>query len=221
MSAQIHEDYRTLAWKELVTQLPGILGVEFSLENGAIREVHILSDQSRNPKQIVRDVQSAMLARFQVELDHRVISVAQVPGAIAGSRGRLICDRLELTTGRDGSSAAVHLLLEDKVFIGKAKCDLTTTGRLRSIALATVDALNQLPAPGSSFSVEEVRSTALGEHQAMLVGLLLKSGGKTEALLGACYEGEDSNFSVVMATLDAVNRRLPTLPRADSTFRNA
>ena len=134
---------------------------------------------------------------------------------------RLICDRLELTTGRDGSSAAVHLLLEDKVFIGKAKCDLTTTGRLRSIALATVDALNQLPAPGSSFSVEEVRSTALGEHQAMLVGLLLKSGGKTEALLGACYEGEDSNFSVVMATLDAVNRRLPTLPRADSTFRNA
>ena len=87
-----------------------------------------------------------MLARFQVELDHRVISVAQVPGAIAGSRGRLICDRLELTTGRDGSSAAVHLLLEDKVFIGKAKCDLTTTGRLRSIALATVDALNQLPA---------------------------------------------------------------------------
>ena len=192
MSAQIHEDSRTLAWKELVTQLPGILGVEFSLENGAIREVHILSDQSRNPKQIVRDVQSAMLARFQVELDHRVISVAQVPGAIAGSRGRLICDRLELTTGR-----------------------------LRSIALATVDALNQLPAPGSSFSVEEVRSTALGEHQAMLVGLLLKSGGKTEALLGACYEGEDSNFSVVMATLDAVNRRLPTLPRADSTFRNA
>ena len=156
-----------------------------------------------------------------MELDHRVISVAQVPGAIAGSRGRLICDRLELTTGRDGSSAAVHLLLEDKVFIGKAKCDLTTTGRLRSIALATVDALNQLPAPGSSFSVEEVRSTALGEHQAMLVGLLLKSGGKTEALLGACYEGEDSNFSVVMATLDAVNRRLPTLPRADSTFRNA
>ena len=36
-----------------------------------------------------------LLARFQVELDHRVVSVAQVPGPIA-RQGRLICDRLEL-----------------------------------------------------------------------------------------------------------------------------
>ena len=78
-----------------------------------------------------------------------------------------------------------------------------------------MDALNQVLAPSCSFSLDEIRSTALGEHQAMLVGLLLKNGGKTEALLGACYEGEDPNFSAALATLDAVNRRLPTLPRRE------
>ena len=202
------------AWKELITQLPGILGAEFSLEDGAIREVHILSDQSRGPKQIVRDVQSALLARFQVELDHRVVSVAQVPGHIARP-ARLVCDRLELSTGRSGASASVYLNLEDHIYHGSSQCDLSTTGRFRSIALATVDALNQVLSSGCSFSLEEIRSTALGAQQAMLVGLILKNGGKTEALLGACYEGEDPNFSAVLATLDAVNRRLPTLPRRE------
>ena len=215
MSPQSHLSSGPAAWKELVTQLPGILGAEFSLENDTIREVHILSDQSRSPKQIVRDVQSALLARFRVELDHRVVSVAQVPGPIA-RRGRLICDSLELSTGRSGASASVYLNLEDKIYHGSSQCDLSTTGRFRSIALATVDALNQVLAPGCSFSLDEIRSTALGEHQAMLVGLLLKNGGKTEALLGACYEGEDPNFSAALATLDAVNRRLPTLPRCEN-----
>ena len=215
MTPQSHLSSGPAAWKELVTQLPGILGAEFSLENDIIREVHILSDQSRSPKQIVRDVQSALLARFQVELDHRVVSVAQVPGPIA-RRGRLICDRLELSTGRSGASASVYLNLEDKIYRGSSQCDLSTTGRFRSIALATVDALNQVLAPGYSFSLDEIRSTTLGEHQAMLVGLLLKHGGKTEALVGACYEGEDPNFSAALATLDAVNRRLPTLPRGEN-----
>ena len=114
-----------------------------------------------------------------------------------------------------GASASVYLNLEDHIYQGSSQCDLSTSGRFRSIALATVDALNQVLAPGCSFSLDEVRSTTLGEHQAMLVGLLLKHGGKTEALLGACYEGEDPNFSAALATLDAVNRRLPTLPRRE------
>ena len=215
MTPQSHLSSGPAAWKELVTQLPGILGAEFSLENDIIREVHILSDQSRSPKQIVRDVQSALLARFQVELDHRVVSVAQVPGPIA-RRGRLICDRRELSTGRSGASASVYLNLEDKIYRGSSQCDLSTTGRFRSIALATVDALNQVLAPGCSFSLDEIRSTTLGEHQAMLVGLLLKNGGKTEALLGACYEGEDPNVTAAPATLVAVNRPLPTLPRGEN-----
>lgn len=221
MNLQSHDETRTEPWKSLITQLPGVLGAEFTLEDGKIREVHILSDQSRSPKQIVRDVQSAMLAQFQVELDHRLVSVAQVPGPIAGSRGRLICDRIDLSTGRSGSTATVHLTLEEHIYSGSAKCDQSTSGRYRSIAQAAVDALNEILAPGHAFAVEEVRAAPLGEHQAILVGLLLKSGGKIEALLGACYEGEDPNFSVALATLDAVNRRFPTLPRAEQHSRTA
>lgn len=202
-------------WKELVTRLPGVLGAEFSLENGAIREVHILSDQSRGPKQIVRDVQSALLAKFGVELDHRIVSVAQIPRtSLAEKPLRLCCEQLELSTSREEASACVALGLGERRMAGRASGDRTAGGRTRTIAQAAVSALNQLLAPGHAFSLEEVRRTELGGRPAVLVGLLLKSGGKTEALLGACYEREDPNFSVALAVLDAANRRLATLPTA-------
>ena len=80
------------------------------------------------------------------------------------------------------------------------------------------------PGLGLEFDLNRVAVILLGRPiywygiilaAAMLVGLLLKHGGKTEALLGACHEGEDPNFSAALATLDAVNRRLPTLPRRE------
>ena len=99
------------AWKALTEQLPGILNVEFVISSGAVREVHVLSDQSRTPKQIVRDIQSALLARFQLTLDHRIISVAQIPGLPGLDSRRLICDHLELSTGRTELQASVTLRL--------------------------------------------------------------------------------------------------------------
>ncbi|NCB62598.1 MAG: hypothetical protein EOM52_03130 [Clostridia bacterium] len=201
-------------WKNLITRLPGVLGAEFVLEGDAVREVHVLSDLSRGPKQIVRDVQSALLTRFQLELDHRIISVAQIPGALQSRGRRVICDRLELTIGRDCSAAAVCLRVDGDAYIGKATCDLSASGRLRAIALATAEALNQIISSSCRFAVDDVRRVPMGQRQAVLVGLSLHLNGKTEALLGACYEGEDPNFSAALATLDAVNRRLSTLPAA-------
>lgn len=204
----------TDSWKTLVNRLPGVLGVEFHVENGVVREVHVLSDQSRGPKQIVRDVQSALLAKFQLELDHRTISVAQIPAPPQENSRRLVFERLDLMSSRDGVSVAVYLRRGDDTFEGRSQCDLTIAARVRAIAHAAVEAINSIVAPTCRFSLEDVRTTSVGEHPAVLVGLVLKVDGKSESLLGACYVGDDSNASVILATLDAVNRRLLTLPCA-------
>src|SRR5215510_12447749 len=46
-------------------------------------EVHVLSDQSKTPKQTVRDVRSVAHTVFGIELDHRIVSVAQLDTADA------------------------------------------------------------------------------------------------------------------------------------------
>lgn len=210
----MENDVKISAWKSLISSLPGVLGVEFVLQDAAVREVHILADQSRGAKQIVRDVQSAMLARFQVELDHRIISVAQIPGTMCEAGCRLICEELALTAGRESVSVTVRLGLGERSYTGQSVCDLSAASRVRGIAQATVEALNLLVLPGSRFLLEDVQGTCMKESKAVLASLLLQQGNKMEALLGACYEGEDPNFSVVLATLDAVNRRLAMLPHA-------
>lgn len=49
-----------------------------------IREVHIVTSSKRPAKQIVRDVQTLLLARFQRDIDFRIVSVAFTsPGATA------------------------------------------------------------------------------------------------------------------------------------------
>jgi len=73
-------------WKvsaeKLILSLRDIVGASITLdpETQEITEVSILAEGNRPPKQIVRDVRSALRAEYQVDLDYRRISVAQKRG---------------------------------------------------------------------------------------------------------------------------------------------
>lgn len=211
MAEQIRRDTRADAWKALVSRLPGILGAEFILEGNDVREVHVLSDQSRSPKQIVRDIQSAMQARFQIEIDHRIVSVAQIPGPLRETHHRLICDRVSVSTGRTTGTVTVYLRLDEDEYTGSADCDLTSGSRARAVAQATVEALNGMLKTNCRILLEDVRRVQMADRYSVLVGVQLRIGNQIDRLLGACYEGEDASFSAAQATLDAVNRRFLTL----------
>jgi hypothetical protein len=80
-----------LIWKEqLEVALRGLRDVQAArviAEGETIREIHILSRPGgRGPKQIVRDVQTVVVARFGRTIDHRVISIAQ-PGEPSPEQG--------------------------------------------------------------------------------------------------------------------------------------
>src|SRR5882672_10425659 len=59
--------------------LKGLRDIEDAVIQGQgdeIREIHIVTSSTRPAKQIVRDVQTLLLARFHRVIDHRVVSVA-------------------------------------------------------------------------------------------------------------------------------------------------
>lgn len=45
---------------------------------GVPTEVHVLASPGKPPKQVVRDVQSMAMAGFDLEIDHRIVSVVQI-----------------------------------------------------------------------------------------------------------------------------------------------
>lgn len=62
----------------LLNSLTGVMSVRMVAKpGGAIEEIHVLTTEEVSPKQTVRNVESALQAHFDLEVDHRKISVAQ------------------------------------------------------------------------------------------------------------------------------------------------
>ena len=66
-------------YQELLSKIPGILNVRIiaDADNNTLTEIHVLSNTSRSPKQIARDIQSALLASYNIRMNHKIISIAR------------------------------------------------------------------------------------------------------------------------------------------------
>ena len=83
--------------ESLLETLNGVLSARVvARPGGPVEEVHLLTTDEIQPKQTVRNVESALQAQFGLSIDHRKISVAQttrreikvVPGEPAVRRER-------------------------------------------------------------------------------------------------------------------------------------
>jgi len=64
--------------ENLLTSLEGVLSARVvTTPLGEVSEVHVLAQAGLSPKQVVRNVESALLAQLGLKVDHRKISVAQ------------------------------------------------------------------------------------------------------------------------------------------------
>ena len=66
-----------------------------SSDEGVIQEIHNLADPSKSPKQLVRDIESTIMASFGIPVDHKKISIAQLGHETAPPSER---SRVEPTT---------------------------------------------------------------------------------------------------------------------------
>ena len=64
--------------ENLLTSLEGVLSARVvTTPLGEVSEVHILANAGLAPKQLVRNIESALLAQLGLRVDHRKISIAQ------------------------------------------------------------------------------------------------------------------------------------------------
>jgi hypothetical protein len=69
--------------EDLLSSLKGVVSVRVvARPGGNIEEIHLLTTTDVAPKQTVRNVESALKAHFHLEVDHRIISVAQSTEAV-------------------------------------------------------------------------------------------------------------------------------------------
>ena len=191
--------------------------------DGEIIECHVLADRTRNIKQLVRDVQSALMAKFHVDLDYKLISVAQVDNLddIIQSKpedteaGRAEAPRVLLKSfmmGYEGSNikASVTLGIAGNAYNGEAVGSGSVASRYKTLAQAVVNAVNYNADAALTLSVLDVQRFHINGQNAYAVAIYYRCMGREDVLLGSAIIREDENMAVVKAALDALNRRVFT-----------
>ncbi|MDI3299451.1 MAG: hypothetical protein QJR08_09815 [Bacillota bacterium] len=210
----------------LVKQLPSVIGARVVVnEWGGIEEIHVLATDERSPKALVRDVQSALAARWGLMVDYRKVSVAQQAVPRAPSRVRLAVASLQATTDLLRDVIRVDVSLEEQApaatlwpldppgklagpFRGSAEGVHSGRGMLRVAAEATLAALNQAVDPQVRFFLEEAGEGGIAGRRLILVSVLLRTSRSEEPLVGSALLAGDPVRAAVNATLAACNRRL-------------
>lgn len=200
--------------EKVIRQLRDVLSARVVVDkHGAIQEIHVLVSSNRSPKQVVRDIESALLASHGIVVDHRKISVAQMQGALLRSlRNRLRVADVEITVNGTKAEASVHLQRGSETFTGQAAGQGSQSNQLRLIATATVRAVEQACQMSDQIAVEDINpNVVVAGRQVVVVVVNMLSQYGEDVLAGSALVRHDLNRAVVNAVLDALNRRTAAL----------
>ncbi len=208
---------RSLAdYEQALKQIRSVSAARIRMtEQGEIEEIHILAGGERNPKQIVRDVESVLVVQFGLEFDHKKISIAQVgeevlpPPGPEWVRPKLVGVTLKTLHGT--AEVTVELQVGERVVAGDAQGFSSSYNKLRLLMEATVKALNSLELEKCLLVPEDVAVTELAKHKVAQVAVTLVCPAGEQLLVGCALVKNDDREAVVKATLDAVNRKMRVL----------
>ena len=199
-------------WQELICRLEGVQAAQVVFaENGMPCEIHVLAGPEKSSKSLVRDIQSALTAQFGVQVDHRIISVAQLSEGLA-PRGdfRLAHTGLAIKSAGGRVSASVTLARGCDTYTGHGESANTPFARRRCVSEAALAAVNRA-AGETCFELASVDAVTLAGQGIVVTQVYSLRDG--QRLLGSAFLNEDPDNAAVHSVLSAVNRRLSVLPR--------
>jgi hypothetical protein len=217
--SETHKAPSIAAIEQTIKRLRNVLSVRVAGNGqGMVDEIHVLVDNKRNPKQVGRDIESALMSELGLRIDHRKISIAQVrdgEGRTADSRLQLV--NISFSVDRRAVQARVTLGRSEDSFAGLASAPSYDYEQLRMVAEATLQAVTEYLHTAveddglrPSLVIEQVQLAHFGNGGDLVtVSVKLVHGRGDETLVGSALVRRDAWKAAACATLDAVNRRLP------------
>ncbi len=206
--------------ENLITTLTGILSARVvTTPLGEVSEVHVLTRSDMQPKQVVRNIESALMAQLGFKIDHRKISVAQTADVrpIEALHEEAISERakrrvvvfrsLEVRPAERPQRVQVRVKLAfgDKEAQADEVGTDTTRNRVEAAARAAAACLDTL-LPDNSIALEGAQIIEAFDRKFVLVAVHGLGGREAQLLTGTCEIRESPERSAVLAVLDATNR---------------
>lgn len=208
--------------ENLLTSLEGILSARVvTTPLGEVSEIHILAQSGLQPKQIVRNVESALLAQLGLRVDHRKISIAQTAEvrpiealeqeAVREQvlRRSVLFENLSVAPSRRPHRITIVVTLSYRGATESAEEESSDTPRSRveAAAKAAVTVMDRLLANHSAaVALEGARIVEAFDREFAFVGVQGLGGRETLLLTGTAEIKESAERAAVFAVLDATNR---------------
>ncbi len=198
--------------QQAIERIRGVSSARVILDDrNNIAEIHLVGSSSRRPKQIVRDTESLLHARFGIRVDYRKVSLVQLDGMSAPSARSRLEFIAATPSAKTADSVEVVLQNEGKLYEGVAPIQPLGQGtpEASAVAHATIRAVQKAIGDIASLTIQEAKSLAVDGQQVVLVVIRASTSQGEECLTGTCIARDDSLGAAAKATLDAINRRWP------------
>ncbi|MCH7669856.1 MAG: hypothetical protein IIC71_11765 [Acidobacteria bacterium] len=200
--------------EESLTRLDSVDAVRVVRDGNKIVEVHVLAAPDRTAKQVVRDVQSLVMAKFGESIDRRVVSVVQInaPNSTLDARQRPAL--VEVVEEPEGArtTITVKLSYKEEEHVGVAAGPIAESARLRLIGEATLEAIQSSFPRAPAMALDGIGPASVGMRKIMIAVVVGSNDRHSEEVaVGSAIEQGDSTSAAVKAILDALNRRLEQL----------
>jgi hypothetical protein len=206
--------------ENLLTSLEGIHSARVvTTPLGEVSEVHVLAQAGLAPKQLVRNIESALLAQLGLKLDHRKISIAQTADVrpIEALQQDAVRDRvLQRSVLFENLTAApskrphriaitVTLSYHGQTETAEEEAADTPRNRVEAAAKAAVTVLDRLLTE-SSIALEGAKIVEAFDREFAFVAVQGLGGRETILMTGTSEIKESAERAAVFAVLDATNR---------------
>ncbi|MBL4937214.1 hypothetical protein JK636_15915 [Clostridium sp. YIM B02515] len=194
--------------RDMIAKIEGVLNVKVVNENDELVEVHILANSLRAPKQIVRDIESALLAAFDYRIDRKIISIAQIQTEDNDPIRRVRYSGIDFKTEGSALECSVRLTHDGEEYEEPVTLVKTVANAKRIVAEAAIKTIEKILGQAYLFSVEDVISSASRNITYITVIVSMVIDDREELMIGSAIVKNDINEAIAKAALDAVNRRI-------------
>lgn len=235
MSAQFEEraSWTIQEAERLLQSLQGVVSVRIvARPGGVVEEIHVLTTTDVKPKQTVRNVESALLAHFDLSVDHRKISVAQTQEGVQdlplpepdlplqivrepeAYESRVLFYGHSMETERSNQvKHRVEIEWHGDRYTGEAssadlprlKLEAVATATLRAVEQAVVSKLEE-GQQHPSLSLDGVKVLEAFDRKFVLVAVHAIAGRDHARLAGTNIADESTDRAAILATLQATDR---------------
>lgn len=223
--------------EELIATLPGVVSVRIvPTDSGLVDTIHVLTTGETQPKQTVRNVESALMAHLGMRVDHRKVSVATTlarptpaggittasvvaaaalpagsaneASAAAAVRGRtMLFEDVEIRGSRTkGVTCKVTLRRGDETYVGESDGVESDRSRVEVAARAALAAIAKTEGDDRRLSLEGSKVVEAFDREFVFVGVTVRLGRESALMTGSAEVKDSAETAAVLAVLDATNR---------------